>query len=138
MTSLITGAQVNLYAGEPEVLASFYKGLGLKEKFRFPQSGRPDQVEVSAGTLTLGLTSREALHRLAGFQIEPGPAQSEVVLWCEDAAALFDQATALGARPVAEPRMFNNRLLSAWVEDPEGNRLKLVSLLDPQPTNQGS
>lgn len=138
MSSLIASAQVNIYASDPEVLASFYKSLGLKEKFRFPQTGRPDQVEVSAGTLTIGFTSREALRRLAGLQIEPGPAQSEVVLWCENAAALFDQATALGARPVVEPRMFNNRLLSAWVEDPEGNRLKLVSLLDPHPKNQGS
>jgi hypothetical protein len=133
LESLITDAQVNIYSKDPEVLASFYKSLGLREKFRFPLTGRPDQVEVAIGALTLGFTSREALSRLANLQVEPGPAQSEVVLWCGNAADLFAQATRLGARPVAAPRVFNNRIQSAWIEDPEGNRVKLVSLVNPGP-----
>jgi predicted enzyme related to lactoylglutathione lyase len=127
VTSLAANAQVNIYSDDPESLAAFYGALGLSEKFRFPTTGKPDQIELSVGSLTLGFTSRAALEKLAGLRTDPGPPQSEVVLWCEDAVALYARTLELGAHPVAAPRVFNGRLQCAWIEDPERNRVKLVS-----------
>ena len=126
-----TGAQVNVYARDPDALARFYTGLGLSETFRFPERGAAEHVEVGVGGMTLGLTSAEALERLAGLAAEPGRPSAEVVLWCTDVDALVAVAQALGARPVAPPRVFDGRIRAAWVEDPEGNRVKIVALVAP-------
>ncbi|MFG6458638.1 VOC family protein [Roseateles sp. BYS96W] len=130
MTATPTNAQVNVYAVDPEGLASFYAALGMVERFRFPATGMAEHVELSVGAFTLGLTSREALARLAGLPVEQGPSQSEVVLWCNDVSSLFEKAKQCGATSLAEPRVFNGRIEAAWVQDPEGNRLKLVSLVE--------
>ena len=132
MAASPTNAQVNLYAVDPEALASFYGALGLVERFRFPATGRAEHIEFSVGSFTLGLTSRAALARLAGLPVEQGPSQAEVVLWCDDVSALFEKAKHSGATPLASPRVFNGRMEAAWVQDPEGNRLKLVSLVGPE------
>lgn len=50
-----------------------------------------------------------------------------MVLWCADVVALHAAAQALGARSLAAPQVFNGRIRAAWVEDPEGNRVKLVA-----------
>jgi predicted enzyme related to lactoylglutathione lyase len=133
MSSLVSDAQVNIYSADPVALASFYTALGLTEKFRFPPSGKPDQLELLAGTLTLGFTSTEALFRLAGIDIKAGAPRSEVVLWCADADSLYTRALQAGGKAVAEPRDFNGRIRAAWVEDPQGNRVKLVSLVHQEP-----
>ena len=122
-----TDAQVNVYAYDPDGLARFYAGLGMTETFRFPEHGPAEHVEVRLGGLTLGLTSVEALERLAGLAVEPGRPSAEVVLWCSDVDALHAAAQVLGARSLAAPRVFDGRIRAAWVEDLEGNRVKLVA-----------
>jgi predicted enzyme related to lactoylglutathione lyase len=130
MSDQATAAQVNIYARDPDLLAAFYVEMGMAERFRFPTDGSPEHVEVSLGGLILGLTSRAAMERLADLPVETGPPQSEVVIWCGDARALWRSACERGGQPVAEPKAFNGRLLAAWAADPEGNRVKFVSLLN--------
>ncbi|WP_108124652.1 VOC family protein [Saccharospirillum mangrovi] len=134
MTSTLTDAQVNVYADDLEALALFYRALGMDERFRFPATGAAEHIEVSVGTFTLGLTSREALTRLTGLATEQGPSQSEVVLWCNDVAALFEKAQQCGASALVPPKVFNGRIEAAWVQDPEGNRVKLVASVEPENT----
>lgn len=129
MTRFATHAQVNLYADDPDALAAFYAGLGLAERFRYPATGPADHVELAVGGLTLGLTRRTALSSLAGLSALSGPPGGEVVLWGEDCGALYAQALALGAVAEAPPRDFQGRLRAAWVRDPQGHRVKLVSPL---------
>lgn len=124
-----TDAQVNVYARDPDGLARFYTGLGMSERFRFPEHGTAEHVEVGIGGMTLGLTSAAALERLTSLSADPGRPSAEVVLWCSDVDALHAAAQALGARSVAAPRVFHGRLRAAWVEDPEGNRVKIVALV---------
>lgn len=133
----VSSAQTNLYAEMPERLAAFYSGLGMTETFRFPAAGFPEHIEVTVSGFTLGLTSKEAMLRLAGLQVGSGPPQSEVVLWCEDVENQFARAQELGGRPVRSPQVFNDRILAAWVEDPEGNRVKLVSLVQRDTAGAG-
>lgn len=124
-----TAAQINVYADDPSALSSFYLRLGFEERFRFPTEGAPEHVELSIGGITIGFTSRSALVNLAGIPAPPGPPQSEIVLWCDDARELWEHACRNGAKPLSEPRIFNNRLLAGWALDPGGNRVKCVSLL---------
>jgi hypothetical protein len=126
---MVSDAQVNLYSDDPETLAIFYKGLGLEERFRFPATGKPDQLELRIGSFTLGLTSKDAVKELAGLDAIAGSSGVELVLWCSSADAVYAEALELGATSLAPPRVFNARLVAAWVEDAEGNRVKLVSKL---------
>lgn len=128
-----TEAQVNLYAHDPAALATFYVGMGMTETFRFPADGWAEHVEVGAAGLKLGLTSVEALQRLAGLDAQPGRPSAEVVLWCDDLDALLDVALHLGARELVAPTVFNGRIRAAWIEDPERNRVKLVALVPAVP-----
>jgi lactoylglutathione lyase len=133
LSQSVSGAQTNIYAEEPERLAAFYIGLGMAERFRYPAAGKPEHIELAVGGFTLGLTSRETMHRLAGVPVTAGPPQSELVLWCANVAGQFSRSLELSGRQVAPPQVFNNRILAAWVEDPEGNRVKLVSLVQSDP-----
>ena len=127
MTNLVSDAQVNVYSSDPEALATFYKALGLTERFRFPTTGEPDQVELTVGSLTLGLTSSKAMDQLAGLTTQPGATGAELVLWCNDCAHLYARTLELGASAESAPKVFNARLVAAWIRDPQGNRVKLVS-----------
>ena len=131
MPTRVTDAEVNLYARDPEALAACYQGLGSAERFRFPTSGVAEHVEVSVGTLTLGVTRTEALERLAGLSADPGRPRSVVVSWCDVVVAIYARKLELGATSVAPPRVFNDRLRAAWIVDPEGHRVKLLALLAP-------
>ena len=121
-----TGAQVNLYADEPETMARFYRALGFDERFRFPADGAARMVEVACGGLTLGLVSRKDMRDLAGLPTPEAPGRAEVVLWCEDLDGSVDQAVAAGAARVSGPIDFDRRVRMAWVADPEGNPVKFV------------
>jgi predicted enzyme related to lactoylglutathione lyase len=125
----VSDAQVNLYSADPEALAIFYKGLGLTERFRFPPVGKPDQLELQIGSLTLGLTSKDAIKQLAGLDAVAGSSGVELVLWCSSADAVYARALDLGATSLAPPRVFDARIVAAWFQDSEGNRVKLVSKL---------
>jgi lactoylglutathione lyase len=129
---MLTGAQTNLYCGDPERAAAFFASMGLTERFRHPPEGRPEHIEVALGDgYILGLTARAAIEGLAGLPAPEGGAQSEIVLWCGDVPAAYDRALAVGAAPLAAPRAFSGRLTAAWVEAPEGIRVKLVAPLGP-------
>jgi len=123
----LTGAQTNLYADDPQALAVFYAGLGLTERFRFPAEGAPHLVEMAIGGFTLGLLDRRVVESVTPLACPKGPPQAELVLWCDDAAATHAAAVADGAPALTLPATYANRLTAAWIADPEGNRVKLVS-----------
>lgn len=129
-TPPLTGAQVNLYADDPVALAAFYQGLGMSPGYRYPPQGPAHIVELKVGGFTLGLLSRQAMTDIAGL---PSPrcagAQAEIVLWCDDAARAHAAALAAGAPALTGCAVYNDRLVGGWLLDPEGNRVKLVSLL---------
>jgi catechol 2,3-dioxygenase-like lactoylglutathione lyase family enzyme len=126
----LTGAQVNLYADDPDRLATFYAGLGMAEGYRFPPTGPAHIVELRVDGFTLGLLSRQAMTDIARL---PSPrvagAQAEIVLWCDDADTAHAAAIAAGAPSLSPCEDYNARLKGGWIADPEGNRVKFVSLL---------
>lgn len=128
----LTGAQVNLFCEDPKSASAFFVALGATEAFRFPRTGRAEHVEVDAAGLRIGLTDVEAAQRVAGVGAVAAdrPASAEVVLWCDDTAALHERGLALGAHEIEAPRTSpDNRLRYSWLRTPQGHQLKVVQTL---------
>lgn len=121
-----SGVQVNLWCRDVERCAAFFRGLGLPERFRFPRTGAPDQLEVEAAGVRIGLSSALAGERLFGIVAEPG-SDTELVLWCDEVDELYAAATTVGGTALTPPTDSpDGRLRFAWVLDPEGHRVKFV------------
>jgi len=120
-------AQVNLFADEVQPSVDFYvNALGFTETFRTPSEGEPDHVEMMLGSFKLGVAKRAAGRAEHGLDLVAGPAQCDVVFWCDDADAAYDALVAAGARPVRPPHDFaDNR--AGWVSDPAGHLVSVVA-----------
>lgn len=49
-----------------------------------------------------------------------------MILWTEDTPAAYSRLQELGATPVKKPEPWLDRLLIAWVEDPDGHLIQVV------------
>ncbi len=129
MTIVYLDPAVNYYVEDVEVAVRFYVGhFGFVETFRTPKQGKPDHVEVKSGTLTLGLASKEAGKTVHGLPLGSGGyPRVELVVWTEDVDAAYADLTGKGVPAVSPPHNFLGSLRSAWVMDPDGNPVEIVS-----------
>ncbi|HEX5692646.1 MAG TPA: VOC family protein, partial [Roseiflexaceae bacterium] len=125
---------INYYVDDVERSVRFYtEHFGFVETFRTPTTGAPDHAEVRLGTLTLGLASKESGRSVHDLPLGNGGApRCELVVWTEDVDAAYAQLVARGVPSVSAPHDFLGRLRSAWVMDPEGNPVQIVSRLTPR------
>jgi catechol 2,3-dioxygenase-like lactoylglutathione lyase family enzyme len=108
----------------------FYRDLlGFTETFRAPKPGPPDHVEMELGPLNLSVSTFEALKRNHGLSGGGGPPRGEVVLWVTDVDGAHDWMNAQGAPSLSPPHDFARVLRAAWVGDPDGNPVQVVSRL---------
>lgn len=122
--------QVNTYVRDVEATVRFYTdSLGFIETFRTPETGRPVHVEVRLGGLILGFADIEATRAMHGLDVDAGPKRAEVVVWTDDVDAAFERLVAADARPLSRPHDFIGRLRAAWVADPDGGPVQMVSEL---------
>lgn len=123
-----TQLQVNLFCAGVEACLAFYNRLGFTEAFRAPATGPIEHAEVEAAGVRIGLTSAEVANALVGLGVDPAVVPStELVLWCEDIGAFYEQAVAAGASSVVAPMDSpDGRLRFAWVRDPDGHQVKFV------------
>jgi catechol 2,3-dioxygenase-like lactoylglutathione lyase family enzyme len=125
-------AQVNLYARDLERSLRFYRDvLGFAETFRTPKHGPPAHVELRLGTFTLGVATVEALRADHGISTGAGPPRSEVVLWVDDVDRAVAWASAQGVRVLSPPHDFAGVLRAAWLADPDGNPVQVVTRRTP-------
>jgi catechol 2,3-dioxygenase-like lactoylglutathione lyase family enzyme len=120
--------QINFYVQDVELTARFYReSFGFSETFRAPAQGRPVHVELRLGQFTLGVADVDSLRDTHGIIAGTGTPRAELVLWTDD----VDRACAdLEARDVATlspPHDFLDSLRAAWVTDPEGNPVQIVT-----------
>ncbi len=119
---------VNFYVINAEQSASFYCRLfGFKETFRTPEHGTPDHIEIKKGEFTMGFATHAASSSVHRLKTESGSGNAEIVLWVEDTDEAFDFLTSNGVRAVREPHNFIGKLRAAWLEDPDGNHIQIVS-----------
>lgn len=129
MTFTFTDPQINYYVEDVEVAVRFYtQHFGFVETFRTPQQGKPDHVELKLGPLVLGLASREAGRAVHGLPLgAAGNPRAELVLWTDDVDAVYTSLVENGVPSVRPPHDFLSSLRSAWVLDPDGNPVEIVT-----------
>ena len=122
----------NVYARDLGASLTFYRDrLGFVETFRAPTQGPPDHVELELGPLNLSVSTLEALKRHHGIDGGGGPPRGEVVLWASDVDATYARMCAEGVPSLSAPHDFAGVLRAAWVGDPDGNPVQLVTRRSP-------
>jgi len=121
----------NVYTRNIRAALQFYRDeLGFSETFRVPKEGPPDHVEMELGPLNLSVSTLEALKRDHGLSGGGGPPRAEVVLWVGDVDTAYNWLKTQGAPSLSSPHDFAGHLRAAWVGDPEGNPVQLVTRRD--------
>jgi len=130
--------QINLYVRDVPAMAAFYaRHFAFVETFRTPLTGLPEHIELRLGGLVLGMASIDAGRRVHRLPLDPGLPRSELVLWVDDADQAYDALVAEGVGELSPPHTFIGVLRGAWLLDPEGNHIHLVSKLAPDQTRKG-
>lgn len=130
MTIRYTEPSINYYVADAEAAARFYiQHFGFIETFRTPKHGAPSHIEVRLGPLVLGLAARQAGRAEHGLPLaEGGPPRAELVVWAEEVDVAYAQLLAQGVPGVSAPHDFlGGALRAAWVSDPDGNPVEIVT-----------
>ncbi len=125
-----TDPAINYYVEDVEKAVRFYTDhFGFVETFRTHQHGKPDHVEVRLGSLTLGLASKKSAQAMHGLPLghDAGSPRAELVVWTENVDAAYADLIAKGIPSLSPPHDFLSTLRSAWVMDPDGNPIQIVS-----------
>jgi catechol 2,3-dioxygenase-like lactoylglutathione lyase family enzyme len=129
MTIKFIDPAINYYVDDVEIAVRFYtEYFGFVETFRTPEQGKPDHVEVRLGSLILGLASKEAGKIMHGLLLGSGGfPRAELVVWTEDVDEAYTMLTEKGVPGISAPHDFLASLRAAWIMDPDGNPVEIVS-----------
>ena len=124
-----TNPAINYYVDDVEVAMRFYiEHFGFVETFRTPEQGKPVHVELTLGSFILGLASKEAAHSMHGLPLGAGGFPcAELVVWSDNVDEAYAMLIAKRVPSVSPPHDFLSSLRSAWVMDPDGNPVQIVS-----------
>ncbi len=129
MTPKFVDPAINYYVEDVEIAVRFYtKHFGFVETLRTPKQGKPIHVEVRLGSLILGLASKEAGRTMHDLPLGPGGfPRAELAVWTENADEAYALLIEKGVPSVSAPHDFLSSLRAAWVMDPDGNPVEIVS-----------
>jgi catechol 2,3-dioxygenase-like lactoylglutathione lyase family enzyme len=134
MTIKFTDPAINYYVEDVERTVRFYvEHFGFVETFRTPKQGKPIHVEVKLGSLILGLASKDAGRTMHGLPLGPGGfPRAELVVWTDNVDDAYAMLMEKGVPSVSAPHDFLSSLRAAWVMDPDGNPVEIVSRRLPE------
>jgi catechol 2,3-dioxygenase-like lactoylglutathione lyase family enzyme len=124
-----TAPQVILFSADVEQASAFYRRLGFQETFRVPDKGPPIHVDLVLGEYKIGFASIASSREHHGLRPVDDGQRATVTLWTQDTIAAYRSLTAAGVPGLAEPHVWLDRLLIAWIEDPDGHPIQLVQRL---------
>jgi catechol 2,3-dioxygenase-like lactoylglutathione lyase family enzyme len=124
-----TAPQVILFSADVERASAFYRRLGFQETFRVPDDGPPIHVDVVLNEYKIGFASIDSSREHHGLQPVAEGQRATVTLWTQDTRAAYRSLTAAGVTGLAEPHVWLDRLLIAWIQDPDGHPIQLVQRL---------
>ena len=124
-----TAPQVILFSADVEQAGAFYRRLGFQETFRVPDEGPPIHIDLVLGEYKIGFASIAASREHHGLRPVDEGQRATVTLWTQDTIAAYRSLTAGGISGLAEPQVWLDRLLIAWIEDPDGHPIQLVQRL---------
>jgi glyoxylase I family protein len=127
--SLFHEPQVVLFSENVTRAAAFYEKLGFTETFRVPVQGEPIHVDLSLDGYKIGVASVASTRDDHGLDPVPEGQRAAVILWSDDAAAAYEHVVGLGAPAIRGPHVWLDRLLIAWIADPDGNPIQIVQAL---------
>ncbi len=108
----------------PRLVAFYRDVLGFVQTYRFPAHGEPQYVGLRLHSSELGIS--------ADGDATGGPQGQRLVLclYAEDCDAAVARLRAGGAVITSEPQDMPWGERAAYAEDPDGNRLLILSRLD--------
>lgn len=121
--------EVILFSRDVDRAAAFYRRLGFVEKFRVPENGVPIHVDLELDGYRIGFASMESARRDHGLTPSVVGQRGTVTLWTDDTAAAYDTLLSEGVVGIAAPARWLDRLLIAWVQDPDGHAIQLAQEL---------
>jgi glyoxylase I family protein len=121
--------QVVLFSDDLPRAVSFYGRLGFTEVFRVPEQGLPIHVDLALDGYRIGIASAASTREDHGLDPVTEGQRAAVVLWTDDTARAYAQLTADGVPGLAPPHEWLDRLVIAWVADPDGNPIQIVQTL---------
>lgn len=128
---MYSSPQINRYVADVSRTVAFYAALGFAETFRTPADGVPIHVELVLDGFKIGIADVASARRDHGLDVAPDGRGIEVCLWVDDTDAAYADLLSRGASSMSEPHdWLDGRLRVAWVADPEGAPIELVSRLD--------
>ena len=117
----------NLYSADVERAAAFYRDLlGGTQTFRTPAEGVAEHVELRLGDVIIAISSRDAVER-QGLPAPGAGHPMELVVWCDSADDAVAALRAAGTPVLVEPSSHAAGHRRAYVADPDGNWIALVS-----------
>lgn len=117
----------NLYTLDINRSLTFYRDiLEFEETFRFPAEGDPEHVELRLGDSMIALTTYAAAKE--GSVSAPTPGHPfEISIWAENAGEAINRLREAGVSVVIEPKVHKAGVHRAYVSDPDGNWIAIVS-----------
>ena len=125
----VTAPQVILFTADVERASAFYQRLGFAETFRVPDDGPPIHADLVLGDYKIGFASIASSREHHGLRRVDEGQRATVTLWTEDTNAAYRTLTDAGVPGLAEPHVWLDRLLIAWIQDPDGYPIQLVQRL---------
>jgi glyoxylase I family protein len=122
--------QVILFSEDLPRAVEFYTRLGFAETFRVPADGEPVHVDLALDGYKIGVASVASSREDHGLDPVAAGQRAVVVLWTDDTPAAYDQLVAAGVPALAAPHVWLERLLIAWITDPDGNPIQIVQPLE--------
>jgi lactoylglutathione lyase len=119
----------HLYTADVERAVAFYRDqLGGVQTFSVPATGSAEHVELRLGDAIIALSHRDAVARQGLPAPTPGHPM-ELTIECDSADDMISALRAAGTTVLVEPHNgYGHR--RAYVADPDGNWVALISKLD--------
>jgi glyoxylase I family protein len=127
--STFRSPEVILFSSDVERAAEFYTDLGFTETFRVPTTGRPMHVDLELDGYRIGFASFESARADHALDPVEHGQRGTVTLWTDDVDAQYERLVAGGVVGLQSSRVWLDRLLIAWVQDPDGHPVQLVQQL---------
>jgi glyoxylase I family protein len=113
--------QVILFSADVERACEFYRRLGFQETFRVPEHGTRIHADLVLAGYKIGFASIASSREHHGLHPADHGHRATITLWTQDTATTYRSLTAAGVPGLAEPHVWLDRLLIAWVQDPDGH-----------------
>jgi len=122
--------EVILFSSDVERAVAFYAELGFTETFRVPAHGAAIHVDLELDGYRIGFASIVSSREDHGLDPVENGQRGTVTLWTDDTVTAYDRLTARGVPGLKPPHSWLDRLLIAWVQDPDGHPIQLVQRLE--------